>query len=225
MRGGMDGTRPTHSAEALALEAQGGSVQAFEALVARFEAPLFRFLWLRTRDAAAAEDLTQDAFLRAWQNLARYDPRWHFSTWLYTLAARLCVSARRARGKEPALTGGEFELGTVPAGRDPSHAAAERDEGRALWETATRILRPEERSALWLRYAEDLSMEEIGAVLGRPTVTVRVLLFRARGRLAEALTAEGEAAGGAGGNGTLPLAATNSPARRTFAEESIGGLS
>ncbi len=183
----MDGSRPTHSAEALALEAQAGSVQAFEALVARFEVPLYRFLWMRTRDAVAAEDLTQDAFLRAWQNLARYDPRWRFSTWLYTLAERLWVSARRSHGKDPAVTGGEIELGGLSAGLDPAHAAAERDEGRALWETAARVLRPEERSALWLRYAEDLSMEEIGTVLGRPTVTVRVLLFRARGRLAAAL--------------------------------------
>lgn len=219
----MDGSRPTQSAEALALEAQGGSVQAFEALVARFEAPLFRFLWLRTRDTAAAEDLTQDAFLRAWQNLARYDSRWHFSTWLYTLATRLCVSARRSRGKEPALTGGEFELGVVPAGLDPSHAAVEREEGRALWDTATRILRPEERSALWLRYAEDLSMEEIGTVLGRPTVTVRVLLFRARGRLAAALSAQGKAPGD-GTTGAVPPAAAGLSGRSTFAEKSIGGL-
>lgn len=188
----MDGTRPHASAEALALEAQGGSVQAFEALVERYEAPLYRFLWMRTHDAAAAEDLTQEAFLRAWQKLAHYDSRWRFSTWLYTLAERLCISARRAHGRGPPLTSSEAVLASLPAGQDPAHAAAERDEGCALWETATRILRPEERSALWLRYAEDLSMEEIGAVLGRPAVTVRVLLFRARGRLADALESDTE---------------------------------
>src|SRR5215510_11801811 len=138
----MDGSPLHASAEALALEAQGGSVQAFEELVARFEAPLFRFLWMRTRDAAAAEDLTQDAFLRAWQNLARYDSRWRFSTWLYTLAERLCISARRARTKDPVLRAVEPELGAPAPGRDPAHEAAERDEGRALWETATRVLRP-----------------------------------------------------------------------------------
>ncbi|NOT31817.1 MAG: sigma-70 family RNA polymerase sigma factor [Planctomycetes bacterium] len=203
-----------HSAEALALEAQAGSVQAFEALVARFEAPLHRFLWMRTRDAAAAEDLTQDSFLRAWQNLARYDPRWRFSTWLYTLAERLCISARRSRGKDPAVTGGEIELGNVPAGHDPAQAAAERDEGRALWETAFRVLRPEERSALWLRYAEDLSMEEIGAVLGRPAVTVRVLLFRARGRLGAALEPRA-------GVAARPADCRDQPA---LAEEGLGGL-
>jgi len=207
----MDAPRSTGSAEALALAAQAGSVQAFEALVSRFEAPLYRFLWVRTRDAAAAEDLTQDAFLRAWQNLARYDPRWRFSTWLYTLAERLCISARRSRGKEPAVSSSDVDLGAVTAGRDPSHEAAERDEGRELWETATRILRPEERTALWLRYAEDLSMEEIGSVLGRPTVTVRVLLFRARGRLAAALEPR-------------PAGAARTPDRPTLAKESVGGM-
>ena len=187
----MDG--PHASPEALALEAQGGSVQAFEALVARFEAPLCRFLFVRTRDLAAAEDMTQEAFLKAWKNLARYDPRWRFSTWLYTLAERLCISARRARVKDPSTLHPEHE-GVLPARvPDPAQVVAEHDEGRALWETAARVLRPEERSALWLRYAEDLSMDEIGAILGRPTVTVRVLLFRARGRLEKALAGEREA--------------------------------
>jgi len=175
------------SPEALAQEACAGSAAAFEALVARFEAPLHRFLFLRTHDAGLAEDLTQEAFLRAWQNLARYDPRWRFSTWLFTVAERLCISQRRSRGKEPGQSGLEPEFAAAAPGRDPGQAAAEKDEGRALWETAVRVLRPEERSALWLRYAEDLSMEDIGTVLGRPPVTVRVILFRARGRLAEAL--------------------------------------
>src|SRR5262245_11784028 len=189
----MSGSTPKASAEsapspeALALEARAGSSTAFEGLVARFEAPLYRFLYLRTRDEGLAQDLTQEAFLRAWQNLERYDPRWRFSTWLFTVAERLCISQRRSRGKGPGESGLEPELAAAAPVQDPGEAAAEKDEGRALWETAVRVLRPEERSALWLRYAEDRSMEEIGAVLGRPPVTVRVILFRARGRLAQAL--------------------------------------
>jgi len=183
------------SPEALALAARTGSAAAFEALVARFEAPLYRFLFLRTRDEGLAQDLTQEAFLRAWQNLERYDPRWRFSTWLFTVAERLCISQRRSRGKEPAVASHEPELHAAGAEPDPLTSAAERDEGRALWETAVRVLRPEERSALWLRYAEDLTMEEIGTILGRPTVTVRVILFRARGRLAQALDGRPAGAG------------------------------
>src|SRR5262245_20916937 len=132
----MDGQRTTVSAESLALEAQRGSVQAFEELVGRFEGPLFRFLWMRTRDAAAAEDLAQEAFLRAWQRLARYDSRWRFSTWLFTVAERLSVSACRSRGKEPRTRQGDEALCDLAGGDDPSQSPAERDEGRALWALA-----------------------------------------------------------------------------------------
>jgi len=187
----MDGPRPTPTAEALALEARRGSVPAFETLVARHEAGLFRFLYQRTRDAGLAEDLVQEAFLRAWQKLELYDPRWRFSTWLYTLAANLSVSAHRARGRDPELEGAPSEAEGCSAEPDPAHVAAQADEGRALWDFAAGVLRDEERSALWLRYAEERSMEEIGAILGRPTVTTRVLLFRARARLAEALAEAG----------------------------------
>lgn len=187
----MDGPRSTPTAEALALEARRGSVPAFEELVQRHEAGLFRFLYQRTRDAAAAEDLVQEAFLRAWQKLELFDPRWRFSTWLYTIATNLSVSAHRARGRDPELEGSAPEFTGRSGEPDPAEQAARLDEGRALWDFAAQVLREEERSALWLRYAEERSMEEIGAILGRPAVTTRVLLFRARARLAEALEEAG----------------------------------
>ena len=229
----MDGPLLTPSAEDLALAAQGGSVRAFEELVARFEGPLYNFLWMRTRNTAAAEDLAQDTFLRAWQRLSRYDSRWRFSTWLYTLAARLAVSAHRARGKE-SRTGSAVPLDEVPAGLDPAQVAEGRDDGRALWELAERVLRPEERSALWLRYAEDLSAEEIAAVLGRPSVTVRVLLFRARERLGAALSPASRRTARRGEDGEPsgpPCAPVESghppipPSDPCLARDGIGGLS
>ena len=187
----MDGPRPTVTAEALALAARRGSVPAFEELVTRHEAGLFRFLFQRTRDAGVAEDLVQEAFLRAWQKLELYDPRWRFSTWLWTIASNLSVSAHRARGKEPASEAHAPEFDGRSSEPDPAHLAAQRDEGRALWDFAAGVLRAEERSALWLRYAEERTMEEIGAILGRPATTTRVLLFRARARLAQALAEAG----------------------------------
>lgn len=187
----MDGPRPSPTAEALALEARRGSVPAFEELVARHEAGLFRFLFQRTRDTGLAEDLVQEAFLRAWQKLELYDSRWRFSTWLYTIAANLSVSAHRARGKEPEAVAGELAFDGPAPEPGPAETVAQADAGRALWDFAAGVLREEERSALWLRYAEERSMEEIGAILGRPAVTTRVLLFRARARLAEALAEAG----------------------------------
>ncbi len=210
----MDGTPRSSSAEELALAAQGGSEPAFEELVGRFEGPLYNFLSIRTGNAAEAEELAQEAFLRAWQHLGRYDSRWRFSTWLFTLAKRLAVSAARSRGREPAREPGAEVLGGIASGADPAALAQARDEGRSLWELAARNLRVEERSALWLRYADDLSIEEIARILGRPRVSVRVLLFRARERLAGALEA-------ASGRGTC----AGEPRRHAaLTRDSLGGL-
>ncbi len=160
-------------------------MRAFEELVARFEGPLFHFLHLRTRDAAAAEELAQDAFLRAWQRLERYDPRWRFSTWLFTLAKRLSASRARSRTRDETR-----EPAVEPAiEADPAALAETRELRQDLWSLAARVLRVEEHSALWLRYGEDRSVEEIARILGRPRVSVRVLLFRARERLARHLPA------------------------------------
>ena len=174
--------------EELARRAAGGAVEAFEELVARFEGPLYQFLRVRVGRTEIAEELTQDAFLRAWQNLSRYDSRWRFSTWLFTLAQRLAVSHHRRRREETGLPEREEEGLDV----DPAVEVAARDEGRRLWAVADRVLSPDQRSALWLRYAEDLEAAEIGRILDRPAVTVRVLLFRAREVLARHLAPEGE---------------------------------
>jgi RNA polymerase sigma-70 factor (ECF subfamily) len=185
--------RAPREEDALALQAQAGSVGAFEALVARFESPLFHFLTMRTSDAAEAEEVCQDAFLRAWQQLGRYDPRWRFSTWLFTLARNLSVSRARTRSRERAHAH-EPDTAAVPARAaeaDPALLAETRDEGESLWGLAERVLKNEERSALWLRYGEEWSVEEIARVLGRPRVSVRVLLFRARERLARHLERPG----------------------------------
>ncbi len=198
--------RPAPSAEALALEAQRGSVPAFEQLVTRYSGPLYNFLWVRTGNRAEAEELAQEALLRAWQQLGRYDARWRFSTWLFTLARRLAVSAARSRGRSPFFVLSGEKLGELAGAPDPAALAQQQDEGRALWELAARVLRPEERSALWLRYGEEQDMGEIARVLGRPRVTVRVLLFRARERLAAALQAAGKGetcAGEPGGHAAL----------------------
>ncbi|MEE8146382.1 MAG: sigma-70 family RNA polymerase sigma factor, partial [Longimicrobiales bacterium] len=76
----------------LVSRAQTGSLSSFAELVARFEGRLFNFLLRRTRCVADAEDLAQDTFVRAWQRIRRYDPRWRFSTWLFTIAHRLAVT-------------------------------------------------------------------------------------------------------------------------------------
>lgn len=178
--------RAAPTAEELALAARGGSVAAFEALVERFQEPLFNFLRVRTGNEPDAEELTQEAFLRAWQHLDRYDPRWRFSTWLYTLGKRLAVGRFRAAGRRP-RSGGDEPPETASSDPDPAEAAIRDEERSNLWSAASSVLRADQRSALWLRYAEGLSIQETARILGKREVTVRVLLFRARSHLAKHL--------------------------------------
>ncbi len=173
---------------ALVARARDGSKEGFALLVERFQAPLHAFLVVRTASPEDAEELSQEAFLRAWQRLALYDSRWRFSTWLFTLARRIAASRyRRVRHEEsgrvyPELVARERER--------PEELASLKEESANLWALATRVLSTEQRSALWLRYAEDLAPEAIAGVLGKRTPTVRVILFRARERLARALDEE-----------------------------------
>lgn len=178
------------------------AMEPFEELVRRLQRPLFGFLVVRVGNAAEAEELVQEAFLRAWTRLDRYDSRWRFSTWLFTLAKRLAVS--RARSRRPDVVQrvdlGEECVANLPAGADPAEHVAQREEIGGLWRLAAELLTEEQRSALWLRYSEGLSNGEIAKILGRPTVTVRVLLFRARRALTAELQAR-ERAGGRRGTG------------------------
>ncbi len=163
--------------------AQAGSVTCFAEIVRRFESRLFNFLLRRTGSAADAEDLTQETFVRAYERIDRYDPRWQISTWLFVIARLGAVTHLRKRSRDHAARR-SGRLVTARDHGDPRAGADDRDRGRLLWEIADRVLGDTQRTALWLRYAEDLSIGQIAAVLGKTPIAVRVALCRARRTLA-----------------------------------------
>ena len=168
----------------LATRAQSGDRVAFEALIERFEGPLLSFLRLRVPSDHDAEELAQDTFLRAWQNLSKYDSRNAFSTWLFTLGKRLAIS----RLRRPFLrSASEDEVDHAAGAVDPAQAASARDEHDNVWRVARSVLSPDALSAMWLRYAEDASLTEIAQILEKREATVRVILCRARSRLTREL--------------------------------------
>ena len=185
---------PHTSDEDLARLAQDSTGEAARAafgdLVRRYEASLFGFLFVRVGNASTAEELVQEAFLRAWSKLQLFDPKQRFSTWLYTLAKNLAVSRARIRS-----------LGTVPdeilvnmAGdSDPTLQLSHDEELEGLWALAKELLNDESCSAMWLRYHEGLSHREIASILERRAVSVRVMLFRAREVLIKALEEQQQA--------------------------------
>jgi RNA polymerase sigma-70 factor (ECF subfamily) len=169
------------SDEQLALLAQAGSAASFEQLVRRLQVPLVHFLLRRTGCLADAEDLAQDAFVRAHRSLASYSPKWRFRTWLFTIAHRLAINLSHRRRRTGQASSALDALASSAAEACDLVAA---DESRqSLWNTATAVLATDEVSALWLHYVEELSTAEVAQVLGRSRVAVKTMLFRARKRL------------------------------------------
>jgi RNA polymerase sigma-70 factor (ECF subfamily) len=147
-----------------------------------------------TGDRASAEDLAQEAFLKAFRNLAAFDTTRRLSSWLFRIAHNTALDAlRRSRpavdsiDERASRSAGTPDEPAVAAAPDPVEREAL---GRAL-EAALVQLRPEYRAAIVLRYEEGLSFDEIGHVLGIPEVTARSHVHRARKELSRRLTDAG----------------------------------
>ncbi len=167
------------SDEDLAVRAAGDEGECFEELACRYGRRLFRFLRRKTQSDEEAEDLVQDTFRKAYQNIANYDPRYRFSTWLYTIGQREAVSLFRSRKFSVELP----ELTEPAAG--PEERLVRKEDAETVWAMA-RKLRSKQYQALWLRYAEDLAVGEIARVMRTSAAHVRVLLHRGRVNLAAA---------------------------------------
>jgi RNA polymerase sigma-70 factor (ECF subfamily) len=171
------------TAEQLAVAAQRGRRDCFELLAQRMRPRLHAFLRGKTARAEDADDLAQETLLRACDRLDQYDPRWRFSTWLFTIGAHLAADHfRTARRTTPVAEPGDLASSADQVGAGDRFA--DRDAGRRLWQAARRALSERDYRLLWLRYADDLPVEDIAAQLGLRAAHVKVLLFRARRRLA-----------------------------------------
>ncbi|MGE0550371.1 MAG: RNA polymerase sigma factor [Kofleriaceae bacterium] len=165
------------SVEDLAARAQRGDQASFEELVTRLRMPLTRFLGRQLDRASDADDAVQETFLRAYRSLDRYDPDRRFETWLFAIGKNVAATHRDAgrRRTEREHRGAPIDTIAAPV---PATAAA-------LWQTAEQILGPESYRAMWLRYAQELSIREVASELGRSVVATKVMLFRARRKLLE----------------------------------------
>jgi RNA polymerase sigma-70 factor, ECF subfamily len=167
------------SDEDLACRAQQGCTASFEQLLRRFQTPILHFL--RHRGSAAdAEDLTQETFLRAYRNLHRYQCRWTFSAWLFTIARRISINHRRRR--RPTLDAAAVATAFARA-PEPLDALLAAERQSRLWDLAAGALAEEQVTALWLHYVEQMPLRAIAMVLRRSPASVKVMLFRARRKL------------------------------------------
>jgi RNA polymerase sigma-70 factor (ECF subfamily) len=161
------------------VRAQQGDRQAFMALVERYWGRVQRWLAGLSRCRHTAEDLAQEAFLKAWSHLASFRPGTSFRAWLFRIAANAFIDSRRGpRGRPPR------PLPPALGAREPGPVAVAlgRECQARLDEACTRLPTPL-RAAFLLRTQEDLSFAEIGQALGITEETARWRLFKARQRL------------------------------------------
>ena len=191
------GTSPATTDEALALEARRGSEEAFRQLVERYQRPVYSLLVRIVRSPESAEDLAQEAFVKAWKALNRFDASRKFSSWLFKIAHNAALDALRRQGVDTISLDAPIgdsdeppELPADPAAENPLRRLVARDSGRAL-EAAIGELRPQYREILLLRFQEGLAYEEIAEVLSIPLGTVKIHIFRARAELARRMKALG----------------------------------
>lgn len=166
------------SDEELASKIVDGSRSLFEELVSRYSIRLFYFLRHRAETDQDIEDLVQETFFKAFKGIGRFNPEWKFSTWLYTIASREAVSRYRSNKKmihNPALTSSQ---------PGPEEIVIRKEESQNIWELAA-TLPKKEYEALWLFYAEEMPIKDIARITKKSPITVRVLLYRARSKLAQ----------------------------------------
>jgi RNA polymerase sigma-70 factor (ECF subfamily) len=167
----------------LVARSAGGDTGAFETLVERHHRVLFSVAVRMLGDYADASDATQAAFLKAYEKLGTFDPRFRFFSWIYRILLNECLNARRDRRPYEALTS------HVAEGGGPLDAM-EADERRRQVQRALLALPIDYRKVIVLRHFGGLPYDDIAAALGVPVKTVKSRLYSARQRLLDLLTAE-----------------------------------
>lgn len=169
-----------------------GSEPAFREIVLRYQRPVFGLIVRMVRDPGRAEELAQDAFVKAFRALHTYDVQRCFSTWLFTIAHHVAIdelrkAAPEVRSLDEMNDGGDRNVDIPDSNGSTPAVLAERAALASALRTAIGRLRPEYRAVVTLRYEGELEYGEIAEITGLPLGTVKSTLFRARKELAEHL--------------------------------------
>jgi RNA polymerase sigma-70 factor (ECF subfamily) len=169
--------------------ARNGDSQAFGALVERYQRRVVGVAQAVVHNQDDAVELAQETFVRAYENLSKFESRSSFSTWLYRIAANLAIDFRRREGRHQVLRGedAETEISRIPSPRGDSYQETARTELSQRINGALKELTSEHRAVILLREVEGLSYDEISDVLQVPRGTVMSRLHYARGHMREIL--------------------------------------
>ena len=169
----------TASADApLIADCLQGNMRAFDEIVRQHTPRVFNYVLHMTRHRQDAEDIAQQTFIKAYTHLSSFDPTRSFIAWLLTIARRTALNHfRSAKNFEPVAEE------TASSDVTPDRHLEKRDQLDTLWAQARRSLSEREFEVLWLRYAEDMSLEETARIVGLNQTHTKIIAFRARQRL------------------------------------------
>ncbi|CAA9359913.1 MAG: hypothetical protein AVDCRST_MAG68-4337 [uncultured Gemmatimonadetes bacterium] len=173
--------------------AQKGSEKAYRELLGRYQRPVFSLIYRMLRDREQAEDLAQETFVRVFNHIDRYDPKYKFSSWIFKIATNLTIDHIRKKevatvsidGSRYAVTADEIEASTISVASDdenPEELLEAKELGSSI-EEAIGGLRAEYRTAILLRHVEGREYQEIADIMGLPLGTIKTFIHRARKEL------------------------------------------
>jgi RNA polymerase sigma-70 factor (ECF subfamily) len=169
---------------------QNGDEDAFNEIVIKYDKPLVNFIYRYTGNHAVAEELAQDVFVKVYKSAGRYKPTAKFSTWLYSIAANVCLDYKRKKipytiSLDSKIKTEEDEIAKEikDTGQLSSDIISEKTELSRSVNTALNTLPEKQRLALILKVYEDKSYKEIAEILNCSAPAVESLLSRARSSL------------------------------------------
>jgi len=180
----------------LVKKAQNNDLSAFEELVRLYQNKVYALCANLTGNRDDAQDLAQEAFIRAYRAMGSFRNEADFGTWLHRIAVNVCLNHRRKNGGRQTLSldephrdddGGEIQREVAAEDGDPLQALEEK-EFRGLVRAALNELSEEHRTALVLREIEGYSYEEVSRMLGCSLGTVKSRLSRAREAMKRRMT-------------------------------------
>jgi len=166
--------------------AMNGDQQAFASLMDRYRDTIFFMLLKMVKNKSDADDLTIEAFGKAFKNIHQYTPNYAFSTWLFKIASNNCIDFLRKKKAntisiegQPDDSGNDIPISIQADILDPEEDMIKKQKAKLMRSVVSK-LKPRYRELVRLRYFNEFSYEEIAKEMDIPIGTVKAQLFRAR---------------------------------------------
>ncbi|MBU4511407.1 sigma-70 family RNA polymerase sigma factor [bacterium] len=170
-----------------------GNPQMFSRLIDNYKNMVYNLAYRVSNNPHEAEDISQEAFLRAYQSLARFNSSYKFSTWLYQITLNIIRDKFKKKELNPAsldapveTDNSEFYPQPADSTNNPEQIMAQKEDAQAI-QQAIYSLPLKYREVIVLRHLQDLSYIEISNILKLPSGTVKIRLYRAREQLRKIL--------------------------------------